>query len=460
MSYTDYYVEYHHEIDCLFRRYVQEIEEKDPTVMTLGMHRISGTVVCCLFAYSCCSGWREAYNQWRKEGMTKEDTLQRISSYLSFPDVSQAKLCFDIFEAHTHPWYKELERYRGQLLVYVLNKRHLLYLTGFIKQLHQPILLLSEYELPDDTDLPDYVTAFTVESGSSGRYTNPFVENHFPNLFVCFDTFSSLLEILHPKGVVLLEGGSLQAHVLATVSESCNIPSYCIQQGWPSFFHTMFREMPYRYFLTWGKAFSTLWQSTNPKPEFIPIGYTLPVSAERKKESKNCITFFLQGPFFISDAHYEEEVVALIKNTALRMPEQRFLVKPHPAYRPSGHTFEQLFLLTNVEDASFVNVEEVFLQTLVSVSHYSSTLVEGVIHGCLPLVYDPTTGSRYRPDIENLELGLIASTPSEFYEKLLQIISRKNFFYSKADEIRKHWFAASGEEALANAVRVIDAHSE
>lgn len=33
-------------------------------------------------------------------------------------------------------------------------------------------------------------------------------------------------------------------------------------------------------------------------------------------------------------------------------------------------------------------------------------------------------------------------------------------FYSKADEIRKHWFAASGEEALANAVRVIDAHSE
>ena len=43
---------------------------------------------------------------------------------------------------------------------------------------------------------------------------------------------------------------------------------------------------------------------------------------------------------------------------------------------------------------------EVFARTRVGVAHYSSSLMEGVAHGAVPLVYDPTEGSRYSPDVE------------------------------------------------------------
>lgn len=51
----------------------------------------------------------------------------------------------------------------GQLVIYIYNARQLVYLTPLIERLEEPVLLLSEYEIPDETELPDFVTAITLE---------------------------------------------------------------------------------------------------------------------------------------------------------------------------------------------------------------------------------------------------------------------------------------------------------
>ena len=56
--------------------------------------------------------------------------------------------------------------------------------------------------------------------------------------------------------------------------------------------------------------------------------------------------------------------------------------------------------IPNIEMVTDGKLAEVFARTRVGVAHYSSSLMEGVAHGAVPLVYDPTEGSRYSPDVD------------------------------------------------------------
>lgn len=46
-----------------------------------------------------------------------------------------------------------------------------------------------------------------------------------------------------------------------------------------------------------GEGFRTLWEKHNPLPDFVPTGYMYQVEP-RNETKKECVTFFLQGPFF------------------------------------------------------------------------------------------------------------------------------------------------------------------
>lgn len=92
--------------------------------------------------------------------MSLEDAELTIASklddYAAHPSgTAELLTTFDITQ---HPWYDALISYREHLLVYLFDEQQLRYLTPLITALNQPVVFLSEYDLPDDTDLPAYVT--------------------------------------------------------------------------------------------------------------------------------------------------------------------------------------------------------------------------------------------------------------------------------------------------------------
>ena len=111
--------------------------------------------------------------------------------------------------------------------------------------------------------------------------------------------------------------------------------------------------------------------------------------------------------------------------------------------------------IPNIEMVTDGKLAEVFARTRVGVAHYSSSLMEGVAHGAVPLVYDPTEGSRYSPDVEAEGLGMIAKTKEELTGGLSRILGNCEDFKQRIEKEQPLWFQATGEETLRNMVGFI-----
>lgn len=450
----DYYLEFHEELDKRLEAFVSGHEQQDAARTLLGMHNIRIPWVTHLFYQ--LTHEREHYNRCRLEGMTVDRAMKRVDGFLSlFGDAPAAPAGKTLTGLRQHPWYETLRDYRGQLLVYLFNARQLHYLTPLIKRLDRPVLLVCESELPDNTGLPDHVTALPLEFFNCRAFANPYIEHYFPTLYHYANTFDFLLRILQPAGIICLEGCHTQEQLLAVMAKDNRIPAVCIQQGWPSLMRTGFRRMPFRYFFTWGERFCRLWKKYNPEPEFLPMGYMYPAVCGEAPE-KNGVTFFLQSPCFLSDPHYFNDLSDLIGASAARYPGITFMVREHPEYKIGKERIREWEGYPNVVLVSDWELAEVYGRTLIGVSHFSSALMEGVVHGCIPLVYDPTTGSRYYPDVEREKIGKITKTKAEFMHCLNEMLPHNGDDSGKEKRLclqtiyaqQPDWFAATGNETL------------
>ena len=455
MNTRDYYIEFLEELDKRLYSFVSDLESRDATLLMLGNHSIK----IPLFHYLYCKlmMWKGNYNQCRINGMNVDESMCDIQKHLDTFQTFPNKIT-DIaeIELHKHYWYEMLSDYKNQLIVYVYNKRLLQYLIPLIKKIDQPVLLLSEYELPDETDFPESVTALTICFSEEKMFSNPFIEKYFPRFFHYANTFSILLRILQPKGIISIEGCHNQERLLAVFAKANDVPSIVIQQGWPSILHSVFRRFPYNHYLTWGEGYHKYLEKYNPTTEFIPVGYMYKVKDTDCKDKKNSVSFFLQGPFILSDRFYYNDLLDLITTVSQQLPEISFCVREHPEFKLSPQILQQWNSIPNIEIVSDLELEEVFSRTMITVSHFSSTLMEGVVHGAIPLVYDPTTDSSYCPDIEIEQIGMISKTQEEFCEKLIYILKHRETFSQQIAQRKAKWFLATGDETLDNMVNCIN----
>lgn len=452
MDRRDYYVEYYEVLDRVLSDYVNQLREKREHWLKMGRHDVGVPLINLLFWQFT---WhREEYDRLRKEGKSCGEALGSVKEILADKQVEEWERQEEEYKIYDHEWYEALAPYGGQLVIYIYNARQLVYLTPLIERLEEPVLLLSEYEIPDETELPDFVTAITLEFTKTAPLVNPFLKEWFPLIFQYANTFDILMRILQPKGLIFLEGCHYQQLLLATIGRDYGVPTLCIQQGWPSLMHTAFRRMPYRYYLMWGEGFRTLWEKHNPLPDFVPTGYMYQVEP-RNETKKECVTFFLQGPFFLSDKRYLQEMIRLIGTVAAEFPARRFLVREHPEFRIGEEVRMEWEQIPNIEMVTDGKLAEVFARTRVGVAHYSSSLMEGVAHGAVPLVYDPTEGSRYSPDVEAEGLGMIAKTKEELTGGLSRILGNYEDFKQRIEKEQPLWFQVTGEETLRNMVGFI-----
>lgn len=452
----DYYVEFYETLDIVLKKNVSQWQSMNPSSLLVGVHEASIPVTTIL--YLIFGRYKSEYNDWRKSGVSQEDAVARISDKLkSYYIDSKHELDASLtkYNVTQHPWYKTLIPYKGHLLIYVFNERQLRYLIPLITALNQPVLLLSEYDLPEDTDLPDYVTAITLKFTKVRLYASSFIESKFPLIYHYFNSLDILIQILSPKGILVLKGCHHQEQIISIVGRSYGIPSIGIQQGWPGLFHTMFRGLPYSHYLTWGESFSEQWKTHNPLPEFHSVGYLYPTSKPDTR-MKKCITFFLQSPDYISDDTYFQELLQLVEDTAIAFPQLNVLVHEHPEHKVDKGIIEKWKQLPNVELATDEEPIAIFYRTMILVSHFSSALLEGLIHGCIPLVYNPTTDFEYFPAIDKNGWGLVATDQKSFLQSVNIIVEEANQFINAIIPYKSTLFSNIGCNAVKRAVSLIN----
>lgn len=461
MHTRDYYIEFYEELDKRLEAFAIQQKKEEAAKMLLGMHSVKEPLVTSLF-YQLMQE-KNYYNQRRLLGMNKDEAMKRVDAFLDlFHAVPFEQKEAEITAVQDHPWNEILADYKNQLLIYIFNPRQLTYLTPLIQKINHPLLLLVEYELSEDIELPEYVTALTLESSECRAFMNPYIEQCFPSLYQYANTFSYLLGILHPRGIICLEGCHMQEQLLGVMAHDNNIPAICIQQGWPSVMRTGFRRFPFRYFFTWGQRFCELWKKYNPHTRFIPMGYMYDV-LKTQKDVKKAITFFLQAPFFISDSRYFDDIVELITDAAALYSDQLFLVREHSEYKLSEEVLNEWKTYPNIKIVSDHPLKEVYSRSLITVSHFSSCLMEGIIHDSIPLVYDPTTDSSYYPDLEKEGLGKMTKTKKEFHQYLKEILSNApntsqsniNHYLQTINQRKSEWCKSVGEDTLNDMVYFI-----
>lgn len=128
------------------------------------------------------------------------------------------------FTVEEHPWYEVLSDYKNSSLIYVTNKNSLQKMGAAISCIINPVLILSEYELPEETDLPDNVTALTLEFSSVYLYYNDFMERNYPMVFHYFNTFDLIVRIINPNVIIAEDTDCFQLEVLSCISKYYHIP--------------------------------------------------------------------------------------------------------------------------------------------------------------------------------------------------------------------------------------------
>ncbi len=140
------------------------------------------------------------------------------------------KYTHSINPINKHPWYRLLKEHQEQIVFYIFNEDQLHALTPLIKSITHPILLLTEFGVSEDTNLPDNISALEFDFSLKITYRNDFVETNFPILYHYLNSFEQLVQLLLPKGVIFMDGYLFQQEALFVVAKRYNIKTICIQE--------------------------------------------------------------------------------------------------------------------------------------------------------------------------------------------------------------------------------------
>jgi len=170
----------------------------------------------------------------------------------------------------------------------------------------------------------------------------------------------------------------------------------------------------------WGKGFKKLWQEGNCGMKFKICGYPYPIA---KNGYHDRITFFLQEPYFVTSQYILNQFYSQIVNTAINNPDRIIQYRVHPESKIERDVKKKFDILPNVEDVSEQPLAEVYSSSKVVISHYSSSLMECIVHGCCPMAYNLTPNWTYLPDLESEGVGFVSTSPLSFDDKLAKAMA-------------------------------------
>lgn len=212
--------------------------------------------------------------------------------------------------------------------------------------------------------------------------------------------------VLHarPSAIFTVEGDAPYHALLAEIGKKYNIPVYCFQWG---IFHknklkTAFSGMRFSKFLSWGKVFEDQMSEFNPELDFFSFGH---LSLNEGKRDGEKIIFLSQGVDENITQRDFDLFLALAISIAKKFPN-RVMWRPHPNISLDNVELENL-------RASEVDVldpraplQEQLQSSVVAVGITSSSLVDALASGVIPISFNTTCLTDYPAPLLELNIGL------------------------------------------------------
>lgn len=450
----DYYWEYVELVDKVILDFIQKIESCNISAFSFGSAVLTKSIRDNLSIKLLLSGsYRKDYNNQRKRGEKKSVLYNKIlallmeeySDFSTNDKVPVGNLC--VINSNLTNFIE----YNNRILFYCINQRQLSYLLPILNNLKRKVILLATFEIDNDVILNDNIVVLEwIYYLEHSCVKNDYLINNFPTIYHDANTILTLLNIFLPKAIFVLEGCHEDMEAIASLAKVLSIPTICIQQGWPSYIYTRFKDMNYDYFLTWGEKFNNLWSKYNRKTKFIDIGYLYSVSL---KSDLNSITFFFQSPVIILDEEYFEIFVEFCIFCAKSFPNRRIYIREHPEY---SILKKHRILLSNNPNVEFHNdtpLETLFAMTQISVAIFSSTIIESIVHDCIPFVFNPTASPRYTPNLPNEKIGIFANSLNSAKRKIERLDKNPNICKKIIENIKKQkssYFTSTDLSSLKN----------
>lgn len=447
----DYLIEYHSLLAAQIHNITASIPSKNLYFLDCFLSRAINNDMYYRYALQ-----HERYHQLRTSGLSEHNAMSKILTFIDKytslqPNILRTDIIPQISISDTY-------KYAGLPIVIALNYRQLDYLIPLLRRFKEEILCLSlcnpHRTVINNSNL-DNVVFIQYPYFNLKSYTSGFLSDYFPDVLRHAFTLDFFFNQLHPSTVINLEGCNTISQLSAIISSKYNIPSICIQHGWPSFFHLGFQYLPYNYMLTWGDGFNPIWRSYNPTVNCISTGYMYNITNELSSRSK--ITFFLQGPYVISSTEHLNSYITAIKYIATKFPLQSICVREHPEFHLSDYVHQELSTYSNIEFVTNHNLMEVYGATKFAIAHFSSTIMESAIHGCIPIVFDPTYNSSYQPDLSVVGLGFMSKTIQELTNILSLHIPTFRLDQQNISRNLHNWIYSVGDRSLDNITSFISA---
>jgi hypothetical protein len=265
--------------------------------------------------------------------------------------------------------------------------------------------------------------------------------------------------------VVVPEGNSAEDEVVHRVARKSGINTACLQQGWSPIVHPGFRNFSYTEMLTWGAGFADLLRPFNPEQSFSLVGNyqlseTLPASDRR-----DGVLFFFQGfDNWLGGRESADALLALAERVADLDSGAPVYLRPHPVVPFPAEVVARIATKPNmiIEPANRVGLAQALAKARVSVSAYSTTIMESIAAGVVPIIFNTTSMPRYWPDVDAAGAGIETRNIDEAEAHIRRLMGpagmdrfvapmaafSERFFCARGDAARERILARL--EALAN----------
>jgi hypothetical protein len=299
---------------------------------------------------------------------------------------------------------------------------------------------------------------------SVGQASQAVMAN-FRYLTHLYDHLYATLGRLSPRCVVLVEGNAAEDEIANRVCQQLSIPVVCLQQGWSPVVHNGFRNMSYSKMLVWGEGFAELLQPYNPDQKFVGVGNHLSHSTVAdagltRTEDQKAIAFFLQAPGRLITRAFWCQFLDLVKWVASEFKHVPILVREHPGYPLARWTRAKLREFPNIRlvPPSDYGLGEILNASCLTVSIYSSTILESIAAGVLPVIFNRTSLPTYFPAVHSAGAGIEVKTFELASQVIRRLVTDKAYarqFEPGMKQFRDKYFCQGGWVAVDRIVSEI-----
>lgn len=455
------YIQFH---DQLIKEYLDSIEAINPEFLKYKGRSIKGIIEKSFFAKLIYyQPLRDLFNEYLKnEGMPnhlKEQYYKEAYSefFLDQHEINTKQQNGGNEKKFDDEAKKELrdalKPYKGQIVYYAYNVRFLELALPVLTKLQEDVIVLTYQDIPESSNYPENIMIVEFPVVKLRTCKNIFLKLKFPTLYHLFFNLEMLLKIIQPKSIIVLEGANVvEYNIMAIIGKVFNIKTVCVQHGWPGLLYSGFKNMQFDYFLSWGNQFSNLLKPSNPKLKFISTGYYYDVNP-KKSYKKNAISFFFQGPYFVSTEYAIELMFDFAIYCAQTFPRLDILIREHPSKGLNPRLLNKAKNTSNIIYVSSMSttLADVLSASIVSVAIFSSTLMESLAYGVVPFVFNPTSMPNYYPNIDKEGLGIEVKSLEEAKKKMKSLLSSNSLLNSYRKNIANKctsYFEFTGQKAI------------